>query len=433
MAKPRRIRSVLALLATTSLLATSACSSKTETPAGAELYKNPVTLTWWHNFNTDGAGKTLWAKIANDFHTLHPTVTINVVPIETNDLQRNRLPAALLTNSPPDIFQAWGGGEMQEQVAAGYLKDITDLVQPEVASIGAAAKIWSVDGKQYGLPYNFGVEGFWYNKDVFKQAGIAAPPTTFDDLKADLTKLKTVSGVAPIAVGAGDSWPAAHWWYNFALHDCSAATIQAATGGKFDDPCFVKAGDDLKAFLALKPFQDGFLGTPGQTGAGSSAGMVANGKAAMELMGHWNSGVIQGLTPDKQVPAFLGWFPFPSTAGTATPNTVMGGGDGYAISKNAPPEAVEFLKFLVNLDNQKAFAATGAGIPVVEGAESGLTDPNLQAISKATQSAPAVNLWLDTLLGAKAGTPMNTAIVAIFAGTGTSQGVVDALKKATQQ
>ncbi len=60
--------------------------------------------------------------------------------------------------------------------------------------------------------------------------------------------------------------------------------------------------------------------------------------------------------------------------------------------------AVEFLKYLVNLDDQKAFAATGAGIPVVKGAEAGLTDANLQAISKATQSAPAVKLWLDTLL-----------------------------------
>jgi raffinose/stachyose/melibiose transport system substrate-binding protein len=433
MAKSRRVRAALALLATTSLLVTTACS-KSDTPSGNELYKNPVTITWWHNFNTDGEGKTLWAKIANDFHALHPTVTIEVVPIETNDLQRNRLPAALLTNDPPDVFQAWGGGEMVEQVAAGYVKDITDLVQPEVASIGAAAKIWSVDGKQYGLPYNFGVEGFWYNKDIFKQAGIAAPPTTFDDLKADITKLKTVAGVAPISVGAGDSWPAAHWWYNFALHDCSASAVQAAaTKQKFDDPCFIKAGDDLKSFLDLKAFQDGFLGTPGQTGAGSSAGMVANGKAAMELMGHWNSGVIQGLTADKKVPSFLGWFPFPTTSGTPTPSTVMGGGDGYAVSKNAPPEAVEFLKYLVNLDNQKAFAATGAGIPVVKGAEAGLTDPNLQAISKTTQSAPAVNLWLDTLLGAKAGTPMNTAIVAIFAGSGTPQGVVDALKKATQQ
>jgi raffinose/stachyose/melibiose transport system substrate-binding protein len=276
--------------------------------------------------------KELWAKIANDFHTLHPTVTIEVVPIETNDLQRNRLPAALLTNDPPDIFQAWGGGEMREQVDAGYLKDLTDLVQPEVASIGAAAKIWSVDGKQYGLPYNFGVEGFWYNKDVFTQAGITAPPTTFDDLKADITKLKTVSGVAPIAVGAGDSWPAAHWWYNFALHDCSADAVQAAsTQQKFDDPCFIKAGDDLKSFLDLKPFQDGFLGTPGQTGAGSSAGMVANGKAAMELMGPLEQWRHPGSYRRQEGPELPRLVPFPSTPGTATPSTVMGGGDGYAI------------------------------------------------------------------------------------------------------
>jgi raffinose/stachyose/melibiose transport system substrate-binding protein len=426
------MRAALALIATTALIATAACSKSADnnnTPSDA-LYSKPVTITWWHNQNTDGPGKTLWQKIADDFHALHPTVTIDVVPIETNDLQRNRLPAALLTNDPPDIFQAWGGGEMQEQVAAGYLKDITSLVQPEVANIGAASKIWAVDGKQYGLPYSFGVEGFWYNKDVFTQAGITAPPATFDDLKADLTKLKTVTGVAPIAVGAGDSWPAAHWWYQFAIHECSAAALGKAAKGDFGDQCFIKAGDDMKAFLDLKPFQDGFLGTPGQTGAGSSAGMVANGKAAMELMGHWNAGVIGGLTADKKVPSFLGWFPFPTMPGTATPSTVMGGGDGYAISKNAPAETVEFLKFLVNLDNQKLFAAAGTGIPVTKGAEVGLTDVNLQAISKATQSAPAVNLWLDTQLGSKAGTPMNTAIVAIFAGTGTSQGVVDALKKA---
>jgi raffinose/stachyose/melibiose transport system substrate-binding protein len=429
------MRAALALFATTALIATAACNKADDSNTGSsnELYKNPVTITWWHNFNTDGAAKTLWQKIADDFHAAHPTVTIKVVPIETNDLQRNRLPAALLTNTPPDVFQSWGGGEMVEQVAAGYLKDISSLVQPEVASIGAAAKIWSVDGKQYGLPYSFGVEGFWYNKDVFTQAGITAPPATWDEFKADLAKLKTVAGVSPIAVGAGDSWPAAHWWYQFAIHECSADTLGKAAKGDFSDQCFIKAGTDLQDLLGLKVFQDGFLGTPGQTGAGSSAGMVANGKAAMELMGHWNSGVIGGLTPDKTVPKFLGWFPFPSMPGTATPSTVMGGGDGYAVSKNAPPEAVEFLKYLVNLDNQKAFAATGAGIPVVKGAETGLTDVNLQAISKATQSAPAVNLWLDTQLGAKAGTPMNTAIVGIFAGSGSPQGVVDALKKALAQ
>ena len=82
---------------------------------------------------------------------------------------------------------------MAEQVQSGYLKDITADTKAEVASIGAAASIWAVDGKQYGLPFDFGIEGFWYNKDLFTQAGITAPPTTMDDLNADITKLKAIN------------------------------------------------------------------------------------------------------------------------------------------------------------------------------------------------------------------------------------------------
>ena len=102
---------------------------------------------------------------------LHPTVTIEIEAIETNQLQRTRIPAALLTNDPPDIFQAWGGGEIVEQVEADYLKDITDQTKTEVANIGSAAGIWQVDGKQYGLPFRMGIEGFWYNKEHVRAGG----------------------------------------------------------------------------------------------------------------------------------------------------------------------------------------------------------------------------------------------------------------------
>ncbi len=110
MAKRRRTGAVMALIAT-SLLATSACS-KGETPSGGDLYKNPVTLTWWHNASQDGPLKTYFQKVADDFTKLHPTVTFKIEAIETNELQRTRIPAALLTSSPPDIFSAWGGGEI---------------------------------------------------------------------------------------------------------------------------------------------------------------------------------------------------------------------------------------------------------------------------------------------------------------------------------
>jgi raffinose/stachyose/melibiose transport system substrate-binding protein len=428
----RRSGAVFALVATVALAATGCSSGGGDSNSSGELYKNPVTLNWWHNANQAGPLQTYWQKVADDFHTLHPTVTIKITAIETNDLQRNRIPAALLSSSPPEIFQAWGGGEMAEQVKAGYLKDITAATKAEVDSIGAAAKIWSIDGKQYGLPWSFGIEGFWYNKDLFTRAGISAPPATLDELNAAVTKLKAIN-VTPISVGAGDKWPAAHWWYNFAVRECSATALaDASTKSSFDDPCFLKAGEDLKTFLATNPFQRDFLATPGQAGATSSAGLLANGKAAMELMGHWDGGVMQTLTPDQKEPTFLSWFPFPSVPGAGgSQDTQMGGGDGFACSKNAPAECVEFLKYIASGDVQKAFAPTGAGIPTVKGAEVGLADPVLQTIAKATQQAGGVQLWLDTAFGAKSGTAMNDAIVAIFADKGTPQGVVDALKKAT--
>ena len=134
----------------------------------------------------------------------------------------------------------------------------------------------------------------------------------------------------------------------------------------FDDPCFLKAGQDLQTFLAAEPFQDGFLGTPAQQGAASSAGLIATGKAAMELQGHWNGGVINGLTPDKaSLGDSLGWFPFPAvTGGAGAPDAAFGGGDGFSCSVDAPPACADFLSFMLSAEEQKKFAALSVGPPI---------------------------------------------------------------------
>ncbi|WP_230462738.1 ABC transporter substrate-binding protein [Micromonospora sp. CP22] len=406
-----------------------------EEPAESELFKNPVTLTWWHNASQDGPGKTYWEKVAKDFSAKHPTVTIEIEGIETNQLQRTRLPAALLSNDPPDIFQAWGGGEIREQVEADYLKDITDQVKDEVANIGSAAEIWAVNGKQYGLPYRMGIEGIWYNKELFEKAGIASPPTTFEELNDAVTKLKAIN-VIPIAVGAGDKWPAAHWWYNFALRACSVDTLRKASlENVFDDQCFVKAGQDLKAFIDTEPFQPNFIATPGQNDPTSANGLLANGKAAMELMGDWNKGTLDTVTEDQEaLNKFIGWFPVPAISGSAgDPKAALGGGDGFACAKNAPAECVEFLKYIVSPEVQKGYAETGTGLPVAKGAEDGVKDPALKSILEATTSATYVQLWLDTAFGSTVGNAMNDAIVAIFAGNGTPEQVVEAMKAAARK
>jgi len=362
MAIKRRLGAVLALIATTSLLV--ACGG-----SGSDNSGGTVTLTWWHNGTADPL-LGFWQKVADDFTKAHPNVKIEVSAVQNEELQKTKIPAALQGNNPPDLFQQWGGGALADQVAAGKVLDISAKVGPELQLVGGSAAGWQVDGKTYGLPFSLGIEGFWYNKAQFTQAGITAPPKTIADLNAAVTKLKAAN-LVPIAVGAKDKWPAAHYWYNFALRDCATAVLQkAGIDKKFTDACFVKAGDDLKAFLATKPFNEGFLGTPAQQGATSSAALLANRKAAMELMGHWDPAVMNGLTEDKKgLGDDLGWFPFPTVAGgSGDPKAALGGGDGFSCSYKAPPECVEFLKYISSVEVQTAFAATGAGLPVSKGA-----------------------------------------------------------------
>jgi len=121
-----------------------------------------------------------------------------------------------------------------------------------------------------------------------------------------VAKLKE-TGVEPIALGGKDAWPAAHWYYFFALRQCSQEALENTLATKdFSDACWLRAGESLADFAATEPFNQGFLTTSAQQGAGSSAGLVANYQAAMELMGACNTGVIRSLTPDP-LPGRRGW------------------------------------------------------------------------------------------------------------------------------
>lgn len=387
-----------------------------------------VTLTWWHNATSDPQ-KALWEDVAAEFEADHPGVKVEVTGYQNEDLQRTLIPNALQSGDAPDIFMVWPGGEVRSQAVAGHLKDLTEVAADTIAELGGSVKPWEVDGKQYALPYTFGITGIWYNTELFEQAGISGTPATLTELSDAVEKLKAI-GTEPIAVGAGDLWPAGHWWYQFALNACSTDTLQNAIANHdFDDPCWVTAGEMLEDFIATDPFNEGFLATSGQQGADSSAGLVANGNAAMEFMGPWNAGQIGSLTPDEQVPPWLGWFPFPSVPGGAgDPTITMGGGDGFGVHADAPDEAVELLKYILSQDVQARFAATGAGIPTHPGAASAITDSNLKQIADGLAGSSYVQLWLDSALGPEFGTPLNQAIVNIFGGVGTPEDVVQALK-----
>ena len=208
--------------------------------SGQKSSSKAVTLVWWHN-QTVGPGVKLWPQVAAEFHKLHPDITVKPVPLQNEQFQ-TRIPIALQSSSPPDVFQNWGGGQLVDQVKAGKVADLTKYVKPWIKSIGGSAAGWQVNGKQYAIPYNVGVVGFWYNKELFKQAGISSPPKTWPQFLATISKLKAAD-ITPIAIGGRDRWPDAFYWDYLAVKLCSKKTIQqSAVTYNFSDPCWTKAG-----------------------------------------------------------------------------------------------------------------------------------------------------------------------------------------------
>ena len=389
-----------------------------------------VTINWWH-VNTQEPLKSDWQNLANQYMKSHPNVTINVNAVG-GDAFTTKLTAALQAGTPPDLFQSWGGGGMQTYAKAGLLKDITSSVNDGWGATfsPAALKLYDYNGKFYGVPWDIGAVGFWYNPALFAKAGITGTPSTWDDFLTNIKMLKA-AGITPIALGEKDAWVGAFWWEYLAIRLGGQAAFDKAyaqNGSSFTDPAFVEAGTYMQQLAALHPFENGFLGLS----YNDHTALMGNGKAAMELMGQWGPANDADASTDKKgVP--LSFFPFPSIPGGAgNPTDVLGGAQGFAVGKNAPPETIDFLKFLTSATHQSMMAAQAGAplLPSVKAAGSAVTDPNALAVVKLVQNANYFQLYYDQYMTPAVGLAVNNATQALFAGQSTPQATAQTINAA---
>ena len=390
-----------------------------------------VKIVWWH-ISTQENQRENWQNLANAFVKDHPDVSIEITVLE-NEAFKAKLATSMQSGSPPDIFQSWGGGVLKQYADAGLVQDLTpslqidgwgDSFQPGPLSL------YTVEGKTYGVPWDAGMVGFWYNKALFKQAGIEQPPATWTEFLDAVKKLKAAN-ITPIAVGEKDKWPGHFYWVYLATRIGGKDAFEKAYSrqGTFADPPFVQAGEKLKELVDLQPFQNGFLGA----GYGDHQVVMANGKAAMELMGQWAPGANRGVAEDvKTYNENLGWFPFPVVEGGAgDPSDVLGGGDGFAIGKNAPKEAIDFIRFLTNLQNQTDMTKAGIAVPpTVKGAETALDDPLIKLVQSTAGKAKYYQLYYDQYLPPAVGQAVNDATQELFAGTASPEDVAKTIEDA---
>ncbi|WP_440099908.1 extracellular solute-binding protein [Streptosporangium sp. H16] len=419
-------RGVVALAASALLL--GACSTSGDgdgAQAGATTGSEKVTFEFW-NLATADPMKTFWANAIKEYQTAHPNVTIKNISIE-NDSYKPKLATLTQSGKAPDLYSTWGGGVLKQHIEAGLVKDLSSEAGDVIDTITPAAlSAYQFDGKTYGLPTDIGMVGFWYNKALFKKAGITTPPATWTEYLDAVKKLKA-SGTTPIALAGKAKWPGHYYWAYLAMRVAGLDALkQAGTTNDFTGPDFVAAGQKLKELVDLQPFQKGFLGADYSTPDGQSAN-VSNGKAAMELMGQWAPSVQKdsgkGLGDD------LGFFPFPAVeGGKGAAGDAFGGGGGLAVSVNAPPAALDFLKFALKPENHSKAVKAGGVLPVLKtGEEDAVTDPHIKTVSETLAAASGFQLYLDQEYPPAVGQEVNDVVAELIGGTKTPEEVVQAI------
>jgi raffinose/stachyose/melibiose transport system substrate-binding protein len=394
------------------------------------LAQEPVTINWWH-INTADPGLSNWQALADAYTAENPHVTFEITVLE-NEAFKARLVTVMQAGDPPDLFQSWGGGVLRTFADNGLVRNI----EPELAewkdtiAAKAALELYGQNGEYYGVPWTWGALGMFYNKALFTEAGLdpEAPPTTWTEFLAAVQTLKD-AGITPLTLGEGDKWPGHFWWVYLAIRLGGEEAFQKAytREGSFADEPFVQAGTHLQELIDLDPFPEGFLAMT----YGDQETIMGNGEAAMELMGQWSPDVQKSSSESGEgLGEDLGWFPFPVVEGGAgNPDDVLGGGDGFAVGANAPDETIDFLRFILSEENQRAMAELGLVVPVITGVDDIFADnPVMSSIVDARNNAPYFQLYYDQFLPPAMGVVVNDAVETLFAGTGNAEEAAQAVE-----
>jgi len=139
------------------------------------------------------------------FQKANSGLTVKVNTVDHNTFQENI--NNYLQGSPDDVFTWFAGYRMRFFASQGLAGDISD-VWTGTQGLNDALKKSSTgdDGKQYFMPSTYYPWALFYRKSLWQEKGYEIPKT-LDDLKTLGAKMKA-DGLAPIAFGDKDGWPA---------------------------------------------------------------------------------------------------------------------------------------------------------------------------------------------------------------------------------
>ncbi|MDF9841211.1 MULTISPECIES: extracellular solute-binding protein [unclassified Paenibacillus] len=346
--------------------ATNAPNSTNSTNSGGNAAEpatdsgKKVTITF-QNIYPDPATPShkMINELTEQYMKDHPNVTIELDTLNT-DQQKVKLKTQAASKEVPDITIVNPAAQMKPFVDAGLfapLNDVLDQNGLKDTYQEGLLDYYSFDGNVYALPDGNNIEVVYYNKELFEQAGIANTPTTFEEMLQDVKILKD-KGITPLAIGEKDSWTGSFLFMNILLRtNGGPGFLQDVMNGKktFEDPAFIEAVDAFQQLVQAGAFPDGATSIDANAGGN----IFKSGKAAMWVIGSWETGAIDA----SSVAGKVGAFQFPTVNGKGNPNEFMlAPGSAFAISANSEhlAETKDFLNFFASNLPKKQFELKNA-------------------------------------------------------------------------
>jgi raffinose/stachyose/melibiose transport system substrate-binding protein len=279
--------------------------------AGAET---KVTIKMGDNLpdrtNTWGA---VVEQINAEFKAANPGVEI-VTESYPDQPYQQKVKIYATAKQLPDIFKFWSVTSLLKPlVDGGFVEPLDRGDFDKLDYLTGALESNVYGGKLYGIPVSADLWVIYYNKKLFKDAGIVTPPATIDELLAAVPRFKA-RGVIPMVTDGKDAWPLGVTFDQLAWRISGDATLPGkalARKARFTDPVFVQAARELSRMIKAGLFQDDLM----VSDYGAARNLFGQGRAAMYLMGSWELGLGADKTFSPEFRTQVDAFKFPLVAG----------------------------------------------------------------------------------------------------------------------
>ncbi|MBD0381773.1 ABC transporter substrate-binding protein [Paenibacillus sedimenti] len=390
---------------TTTSTASTAASPTAAAKAEEKKSAEPVKVIWWHSMSGE-LGKAV-DKLVADFNASHKDVQVEAVFQGTYDESLNKMKASMDTKSGPSLIQVYeiGSRFMIDSKAITPMQTFIDADKFDLSQLEEnILNYYKFDNKLYSMPFNTSNPILYYNKDMFKAAGLdpEKPPTTYEEV-AKAAQALSKDGKS------GASFAIYGWFMEQFFANQGAEYLNNGNGRTSSaTESMVNSDAGVKTLTWWKQMVDTKTASNLGRKTDDTKKAFAAGQVAMTLD---STASLRGIVSSAEGKFQVGTAFLPKPADAKDGGVVVGGASLYILNNKSDAEqkgAWEFIKFLTNPQTQAFWHVNTGYFPITKKAY------DEQLVKDNLAKYPQFKTAVDQLHATKANKATQGAVMGVF-------------------